>query len=322
MRGMIHDLWKKFLGVLVFGIVVTVVVLLIGNVSQMEVAVVAANGGDLALAALFSLLIYSGRFLKWQIFLHVLHVDVPRPMSLRIFLCGISMGITPGKLGEVLKSYLLKLEAGVDFSRTAPTVVAERLTGVVGCFLLCCSAFVISKGTAWYQVLAAAAAVSCVLSGILLFRSSLFAGWFRRGVAYLPFLRRKQEAIAEMYDSLAEILSPGGFLLCVFISICYWSMECMVFVFVLRAFSVQLPLTEAVLSLTALSLGSGITFLPGSIGALEGGMIGFFAYQGISVATAGCIALLHRFLLCGSMLGLAHCCCFALIVGFCKSQWC
>lgn len=295
MRGEMHDLWKKFLGVLVFGIVVTVVVLLIGNISQMEAAIAAAHGWDLALAAIFSLLIYSGRFLKWQIFLRVLHVDVPRLMSLRIFLCGISMGITPGKLGEVLKSYLLKLEAGVDFSRTAPTVVAERLTGVVGCFLLCCGAFVISEGTAWYQMLAAAAAVFCVLSGILLFRSSLFAGWFRRAIAYLPFLRKKQEALAEMYDSLAEILSPGVFLLCVLVSICYWSMECMVFVFVLRAFDVQLPLTEAVLSLTALSLGSGITFLPGSIGALEGGMIGFLAYQGVSMATAGCIALLHRF---------------------------
>lgn len=35
MRGEMHDLWKKFLGVLVFGIVVTVVILLISNVSQM-----------------------------------------------------------------------------------------------------------------------------------------------------------------------------------------------------------------------------------------------------------------------------------------------
>lgn len=295
MRGEMHDLWKKFLGVLVFGVVITVAVLLIGNISQMEAAIAAADAWDLALAALFSLLIYSGRFLKWQIFLHVLHVDIPRRMSLRIFLCGISMGITPGKLGEVLKSYLLKLEARVDFSRTAPTVIAERLTGVVGCFLLCCSAFVISEGTAWYQVLAAVAAVLCALAGILLFRSPFFARWFRRGVAYLPFLRQKREAVSEMYDSLAEILSPGIFLLCVFVSICYWSMECLVFVFVLRAFAVQLPLAEAVLSLTALSLGSGITFLPGSIGALEGGMIGFLAYQGVSMATAGCVALLHRF---------------------------
>lgn len=295
MRGEMHDLWKKFLGVLVFGVVITMAVLLIGNISQMEAAIAAADAWDLALAALFSLLIYSGRFLKWQIFLRVLHVDIPRRMSLRIFLCGISMGITPGKLGEILKSYLLKLEARVDFSRTAPTVIAERLTGVVGCFLLCCSAFVISEGTAWYQVLAAVAAVLCVLAGILLFRSPCFARWFRRGVAHLPFLRQKWEAVSEMYDSLAEILSPGIFLFCVFVSICYWSMECLVFVFVLRAFAVQLPLAEAVLSLTALSLGSGITFLPGSIGALEGGMIGFLAYQGVSMATAGCVALLHRF---------------------------
>lgn len=295
MKGQMHDLWKKFVGVLVFGIIVTLVVLLVGNVSQMETAVESADGRDLVLAWMFSILIYSGRFVKWQIFLRVLNVDIPRAMSLRIFLCGISMGITPGKLGEVLKSYLLKLEAGVDFSRTAPTVVAERLTGVVGCFLLCCASIVISEGAAWYQIVAAMAAVLCVLAGILLFRSSFFAGWFQKGVAYLPFLRKKQEAVLEMYGSLAEILSPGVFLFCVLISICYWSMECMVFVFVLRAFGVHLPLAEAVLSLTALSLGSGITLLPGSIGALEGGMIGFLAYQGVSMAIASCVALMHRF---------------------------
>ena len=46
------------------------------------------------------------------------------------------MSITPGKVGEVLRSMLLKASDGVPFTRTAPIVVADRLTDLVALVLL------------------------------------------------------------------------------------------------------------------------------------------------------------------------------------------
>ena len=54
--------------------------------------------------------------------------DLTRGRSLVIYLAGLSMSITPGKVGEVLRSTLLKASDDVPFTRTAPIVVADRLT--------------------------------------------------------------------------------------------------------------------------------------------------------------------------------------------------
>src|SRR5437764_15243003 len=71
---------------------------------------------------------YICRFFKWQYFLKRLGVHIPWLKSLLIFLAGLSMAITPGKVGELLKSYLLKGSTGAPVSRTSPIIVAERLT--------------------------------------------------------------------------------------------------------------------------------------------------------------------------------------------------
>src|SRR5690348_14516485 len=55
-----------------------------------------------------TLLNYSLRFVKWDYYLHCLDLRVPHLVSLKIFVAGLSMAITPGKVGELLKAYLLK----------------------------------------------------------------------------------------------------------------------------------------------------------------------------------------------------------------------
>src|SRR5260221_12952983 len=71
---------------------------------------------------------YFGRFIKWQYYLRRLKISIDWRKSLLIFISGLSMAITPGKVGELLKCYLLKRSTGEAISRTSPIVVAERLT--------------------------------------------------------------------------------------------------------------------------------------------------------------------------------------------------
>ena len=58
----------------------------------------------LALTALNYLL----RFFRWQRYLAKLEIEVPPGRSFAIFVAGLTMTITPAKLGELLKSGLLK----------------------------------------------------------------------------------------------------------------------------------------------------------------------------------------------------------------------
>lgn len=295
MTAGLQKIWKNFLGVLVFATFIIIAMLLLGDASAMMEAFIQADTSYIVLAGIFSLGVYTGRFLKWQIFLRQLRLTVPWRISLRIFLCGIAMGITPGKVGEVLKSYLLSMETGIEFSRTAPTIVAERLTGVLGCFILSITAFIFLGDWTFYRIMSAALIFLFIFLLAAAFRSVAFARCFKHLIAKTPFINRWQETLLILYESLTEILSAKILLVCIGVSIGYWFMECMVFFCIIKAFGMEITMENAIFSLTALSLGSGITMLPGSIGALEGGMMGMLVYHGAAMSTAGCITLLHRF---------------------------
>jgi uncharacterized membrane protein YbhN (UPF0104 family) len=55
-----------------------------------------------------SYLNYYTRFLKWHYYLNILGIKVLWKDSYLIFMSGLVMSVTPGKLGELLKSYMLK----------------------------------------------------------------------------------------------------------------------------------------------------------------------------------------------------------------------
>ena len=56
---------------------------------------------------------------------------MPLASSALVFGAGLSLSITPAKLGELVKSYLLREMHDVPAPQTAPIVVAERVTDLV-----------------------------------------------------------------------------------------------------------------------------------------------------------------------------------------------
>ena len=56
---------------------------------------------------------YALRYLRWLYYLRFLKIPAPLGLSALVFLAGLAMSITPGKAGELIKSYLLRDRAGV-----------------------------------------------------------------------------------------------------------------------------------------------------------------------------------------------------------------
>ena len=81
---------------------------LYADLPQMLKALVNFRWEFLPLILGLTLFNYFWRFIKWQYYLGRLEIHVHWFKSLLIFLSGLSMAITPGKIGELLKAYLLK----------------------------------------------------------------------------------------------------------------------------------------------------------------------------------------------------------------------
>ncbi|HEX8108569.1 MAG TPA: lysylphosphatidylglycerol synthase domain-containing protein, partial [Kofleriaceae bacterium] len=79
---------------------------------------------------------YTIRCVRWALYLRRQAVRVPPSVSALVFGAGMSLSITPGKVGDLIKSYLLRELRGVPATRTAPIVIAERVTDLVALLVL------------------------------------------------------------------------------------------------------------------------------------------------------------------------------------------
>ncbi|MGQ9642936.1 MAG: lysylphosphatidylglycerol synthase transmembrane domain-containing protein, partial [Ignavibacterium sp.] len=85
---------------------------------------------------LLSLLNYFARFYKWDYYLSILKINLSKKDSLLIFMSGLLMSVTPGKIGELLKAYLVKTVNKTPASVTAPIIFAERATDFLSLTIL------------------------------------------------------------------------------------------------------------------------------------------------------------------------------------------
>ena len=118
------------------GIIVFAVLVLLGDYKDMYSSLQMIDPTILVVILGLTLLNYALRFLKWGYYLRILDIKLPLKTSLIIFLSGLSMAITPGKVGEIFKAQMLKETNGIERRRTVVVVFAERLTDVIALSLL------------------------------------------------------------------------------------------------------------------------------------------------------------------------------------------
>jgi uncharacterized protein (TIRG00374 family) len=242
-----------------------------------------------------TLLNYGLRCVKWDYYLHCLRLGVPRRVSLKIFVAGLSMAITPGKVGELLKSYLIKRYNGAPMSRTAPVIMAERLTDGLAMLFLALGGLAL-YGIGW-QGLLGIFLVALALIGVIQYRP-LALKLLGQGER-LPLVRRLAQGLHEFYESAYVLLGFRPLLLAIGIGLVSWSGECVAFYLVLVGLG--LPgtptlLIQAAFILATSTLIGSVTGLPGGLGSADLSILGLIAALVTRDTTiAGAATLLIRF---------------------------
>lgn len=266
-------LWGLLLGVAIYaGIAIWT------DVSSV-LAVLRGFAPEVFLGALaLSLVNYAVRFAKWQFYLRVLDVDVPAKVSLHAFLAGFVMSVTPGKVGEVLKSVLLRQACGVPAARTAPIVIAERVTDLLGLFVIASFGIGVFDYGRW----AFAVGLGAVIAAVLVLGQATLMGWLIQVIGGLPVIGKHRAKLEEAYASMRELLRWRVMGVTTVMSVVSWSMEGIAFFWILRALggdSATVFGAMFVFSMTTV-LGA-LSFLPGGLGVTEGSMIGGLLWLGV-----------------------------------------
>lgn len=260
---------RRWLWLLIALVIAVAALSMIGDVRHLGDRLVGFGWQAFAAALALALANYAMRFVRWEIYLRSQGVRVPIASSAVVFGAGLSLSITPAKLGELVKSYLLREMHDVPAPRTAPIVVAERVTDLIALLL------VAMIGVAAYGVDPTIVAISGAVIGTGL----VLLAWQRPTRALIDLvtrparLRRLRAPLHETLVGLGALCRPLPLAVATAIAVPAWACECVGFAIVCNAFpGVHVELGLAMVIYAGTTIAGALSFLPGGLGVTEGAM--------------------------------------------------
>lgn len=302
-----RSLLRKIAFGLLGGFLVFVAVALIGDLRS-----VAGRLGEFRwlyfLPALgLTLFNYTLRFFKWDYYLHLLGVRLPRLESARLFVGGFPLAVTPGKTGEVLKAIWLQAKSGLPAAKGVSVVAAERISDGLAVLILSILG-VVSYPRYWP---AFAILLAGLVSLIVIVQIWPLAERLLGIAAKLPLLGRAAGSLYEFYEGSAVLFQPKAVLTGVGLGTVSWLGEGIGFYLILLGLGLEpgwVLLSQAVFVLAFSTVVGAVSALPGGLGAAEASIAGMLAFTaGLDGGLAASATLLIRLatLWFGVSLGLA-----------------
>lgn len=262
------------------------------GVSQMGTSLARFEWLAFAIALGLACFNYWLRFLKWQYYLSRLQIGGIRALdSLLIFLSGFVLTVTPGKLGEVFKSVVLAKTHGVPVERTAPIVIADRLTDVIAIVvLILIGGATFPGGLPW--ALAGAFAVALGLIFILWQPPAL---WLCARLERSPKLSKAAPKLRDALASLRVLAGPSALPLPVLLSVVGWGCEGVALHTLLGGFQSKVTLSLALFFYATSTLAGALVPIPGGLGLVESMLREeLVSVGGVDQATATAAMILTR----------------------------
>ncbi len=284
---------------LVLAVVVVSLLALFGDVRELGSALRAFPWWLLAPVLALTVWNYVLRFLKWQLYLRRLGIrELPAPTSALVYLSGFAMSITPGKVGELIKSVWLQRLSGAPINRTSAIVAAERITDAFAMLVL---AGIGATQFAFGRTLLAIAAVGAVLLVGLVLQRRILLGLLARAEGWRFVGGFVAHAMAFL-DASHELLKPRLLVMAVALGVLSWVGECLAFWLILGGFDLPLSahlLLVATFVLAVSSIVGALSLLPGGLGVADASVAGMLvllvADERMTRGVAAAATLLIRF---------------------------
>jgi uncharacterized membrane protein YbhN (UPF0104 family) len=261
----------------VFGLVAYALLALWSDAAAVGRALADFPAALLPVACGLSFLNYVVRFARWELYRRRLGIRLDRSTSFLIHLAGLALTVSPGKMGEAYKSWLIRRVDGTPVARSAPIVVAERFTDLLGFLVL------IAIGG-----LATAPEHAWIFWGTLALCALLlaFVGWppasalALRCARALPLVRRFAGRLEEALGSTRVLLHPRLLPVPTALATLGWSLECVAFWLVASALAPEggVPLAFATYTFALAAVAGAVAIVfPGGLGITEASMTALLA---------------------------------------------
>jgi uncharacterized protein (TIRG00374 family) len=257
-----------------------------------DVAAAVIQVGPLVLVGLLALSLtnYLLRFARWGRYLRLLDAPVAWRTNLAVYFSGFALTTSPGKLGEMLRSVLLKPH-GVSTAASVAAFFAERVSDLLAIMVL--------AAIGLWAYAPARPVIGLTLAAVAL--ALLLVQWTALITAIDRWALTRTGRWARLVVRLCEIVlhfrrcfTLSAMLMGLAIGVMAWFAEGIGFYWLLGALGHPLPLTTAVFVYAFAMLIGGLSFLPGGLGSSEAVMIGLLVLNGFPEPAAVTATLICR----------------------------
>jgi glycosyltransferase 2 family protein len=225
------------------------------------------------------------KFLRWDIYLKKMGLTITPGRSLHIFLTGLSMSATPGKVGFLLKSQLLKTATGYGLIATSPVVVAELFMDLIGLCVITLLGLGMLGNAPWVLALCALpllGLVPAVSEGIIGLLSKI------------PFLEHRADELKQALDDMFRLFGPRVLMVSLVITLFAWTSEGVALNLILSGLGYDMGVMKATVIFGFSTLVGVLSFLPGGLVVTDASLMGLLIESGIPAPSAAVASIMAR----------------------------
>jgi len=289
-------LWQKFAIGLGIGFLVFIALLFYGEVKEISQLLRDFQWRLIPFILGLTLFNYLLRGTRYHYYLRQIGItNISYWTSLRVFIGGFALTITPGKVGELIRVLWLKNIADADPVQSAPSGIVDRIADA-----LAMATLALVGALVYPQYRFAVLSVMAVLAmGVFIVQIRPLANWFLDLGERLPIVSGFADRLRTLYESTYELLRLKNLVIGVGVGVVAWMAEGLAFFLVLIGLGVSGSFELALTAIFILALGSilgGASSMPGGLGAAEATITGLLqALVGLPETVAVTATLLIRF---------------------------
>ena len=285
--------------VIIFAVVVYLIMGIYADFGSLLSAIEKFNWIFIPVMLILVMIAYMIRFLKWNLFLKSVGVNLKLKDNLFVFFSGLGMIITPAKVGEIWKGWLIKDINGESLSKTVPVVITDRVTDLIGLVILSLLGILYYKEGIYILM-----ALILIFAGFFVaVRSEKISG---KLISILENRAGKySKDIKTMHATFLKLLNPKNMVGLSFLSVFAWFFECLALYFVIIGFGQSISVILSTFVFSFASLIGAISMIPGGLGIAEATISGMLQYFGLTSVDSVGVAIIIRFgtLWFGAILG-------------------
>lgn len=231
--------------------------------------------------------------IRFHILLNKIGIKINWKDSFQIHLAGLSMIVTPGGMGAIIKSYILKKKLGSSYSNTTPIIIYEKwldLTSII---------IVISILLIWANFIESIIAliIGAIFSSIIfvIMRQSKGINFVNKVLKKIPFLKKKTLIIEEYKDAMQKISGIRTNIALLAFSLIPKIITAVMVFLIFKSFGIDFDIfTSSQIFFTSQLIGF-ISFIPAGLVATESSLLGLLMLKGLDFSESSILVIVIRF---------------------------